>query len=301
MSVLSDQLGKPIARVDGIAKVTGAARYASDEPVPHPAFAYLVTSRIARGRIRAFDLTEARAVPGVIDIVTYENVGGGFDPAKGPDGGPTTTTLESNQIWHDGQIIGIVVAETYEAAREAAHKSKVSYEEETPSASFDSPGVTTEPHKTERGPDPSKGDAEQAYAQAPVKFEADYSTPTQHHNPIELFTITCEWKDGKLTIYEPSQFMWGTKASAAKQLKLDPDQVRAFPATSAVLLAPRAPIPARTGSRASPSGSADPSNSSPRAIRVLRSQRTVPRRATTSSSAPRPRADCCPCRTRAGK
>ena len=87
MSVLSDQLGKPIARVDGIAKVTGAARYASDEPVPHPAFAYLITSRIARGKIRAFDLTEARAVPGVIDILTYENVGGGFDPAKGPDGG----------------------------------------------------------------------------------------------------------------------------------------------------------------------------------------------------------------------
>jgi xanthine dehydrogenase YagR molybdenum-binding subunit len=228
MSDLSAQLGKPVARIDGIAKVTGAARYASDEPVANPAFAYLITSRIARGRIRAFDLVEARAVPGVIDIMTHENVDGGFDKPMGPDGGPTTTTLEDNQVWHDGQIVGIVVAESYEAAREAANKSKVIYDEDMPSATFDSPGVITEPHKAEKGPDPKKGDAEVAYANAPVKIDAQYSTPPQHHNPIELFTVTCEWKDGKLTIYEPSQFMWGTKASAAKQLKIDPDDVRAI-------------------------------------------------------------------------
>jgi xanthine dehydrogenase YagR molybdenum-binding subunit len=228
MSALSTELGKPVARIDGIAKVTGAARYASDEPVPNPAFAYFITSRIARGSIQTFDLTEARAVAGVIDIVTYENVGVGFDKAQGPDGNPTTTTLEDNKIWHEGQIIGIVVAETYEAAREAAHKSKVTYNEEAPSATFDSPGATTEPHKPQRGPDPTKGDADGAFAKAPIKFEARYSTPAQHHNAIELFTVTCEWKDGKLTIYEPSQFMWGTKASAAKQLKLEPDHVRAI-------------------------------------------------------------------------
>jgi xanthine dehydrogenase YagR molybdenum-binding subunit len=227
MSTLSAELGKPTTRIDGVAKVTGAARYASDEPVANPAFAYLITSKVARGRILAFDLVEARAVAGVIDIVTHENVGGGFDKAIGPDGGPTTTTLEDNQIWHDGQIIGIVVAESYEAAREAANKSKVTYDEDTPSATFDSPGVTSEPHKAEKGPDPKKGDAEGAYANAPVKIDAQYSTPAQHHNPIELFTVTCEWKDGKLTIYEPSQFMWGTKASAAKQLKIDPEHVRA--------------------------------------------------------------------------
>ena len=228
MSALSTELGKPVARIDGIAKVTGAARYASDEPVPNPAFAYFITSRIARGSIQSFDLTEARAVAGVIDIVTYENVGVGFDKAQGPDGNPTTTTLEDNKIWHEGQIIGIVVAETYEAAREAAHKSKVTYNEEAPSATFDSPGAMTEPHKPQRGPDPKKGDADGAFAKAPIKFEARYSTPTQHHNAIELFTVTCEWKDGKLTIYEPSQFMWGTKAAAAKQLKLERDHVRAI-------------------------------------------------------------------------
>src|ERR1700761_383998 len=94
-------LGTPVRRIDGIAKVTGAARYASDEPVANPAFGYWVTSTIARGRIQSFQLDAARAVPGVIEIFTHQNIGTGFKTAMGPDGGPTTETLESNRIWHD--------------------------------------------------------------------------------------------------------------------------------------------------------------------------------------------------------
>jgi xanthine dehydrogenase YagR molybdenum-binding subunit len=224
---LKQQLGQPVLRIDGVAKVTGSARYASDETVHDAAFAYLILSRIARGRIEGFDLGAARAVPGVIEILTHENVGSGFDPPMGPDGKPTTTTLESSQVWHAGQIIGIVLAETFEAAREAAHRAVVRYVEEAPSATFDSPGVTTEPHKPEKAPDPRKGDAAAAFAAAAVRIDQRYSTPTQHHNPIELFTTTCAWNAGKLTIYEPSQFMWGTKASVARQLKVDPNDVRA--------------------------------------------------------------------------
>jgi xanthine dehydrogenase YagR molybdenum-binding subunit len=220
--------GIPTSRIDGIAKVTGAARYASDEPVANPAFAYLVTSAIARGRIGAFRLERARAVPGVLDILTHENVGDQTKPAVGPDGGPTTTTLESAAIWHGGQIIAIVLADTYEAAREAAHRVEVDYVPDPPSATFDSPGAETEPHKPQKGPDPNKGDAEAAFAAAAVKIEARYATPTQHHNAIELFTATCAWDGPKLTIYEPSQFMWGTKSGVAKQLDVDPDKVRAI-------------------------------------------------------------------------
>jgi xanthine dehydrogenase YagR molybdenum-binding subunit len=223
---LSNRLGPATSRIDGIAKVTGVARYPSDEPAPRAAFGYLVTSTIARGRIAAFDLSAAKSVRGVLDIFTHENIGGGFKPPQGPDGGATTTTLESDRIWHDGQIIAIVVAETYEAARESAYKVRVAYQPETPSATFDSPGVTVEPHKPQRGPDPKKGDAADAYARAAVKFEATYSTPTQHHNPIELFTNTSLWEHGKLTVYEPSQYMVGLKAALATQLDLDPGKVR---------------------------------------------------------------------------
>jgi xanthine dehydrogenase YagR molybdenum-binding subunit len=225
---LGNSLGRPTPRIDGVAKVTGAARFASDEAVVNPAFAYLVTSAIARGRIGGFNLNPAKSVRGVLDILTYENVGAQAKPAPGPDGKPSTTSLESDRIWHDGQIIAVVVADTYEAAREAANKVEVRYVPEPPSASFDSPGAESEPHKPEKGPDPKKGDAAAAFGSAEVKFEARYSTPTQHHNPIELFTTTCAWDGPKLTIYEPSQFMWGTKTSAATRLSLDPDDVRAI-------------------------------------------------------------------------
>jgi xanthine dehydrogenase YagR molybdenum-binding subunit len=223
----AELFGKPTPRIDGVAKVTGAARYASDEPVANPAFAYLVTSAIARGRIGGFRLDRARAVPGVVDILTHDNVGSLAKPPAQMDGGPTTTTLESDRIWHDGQIIAIVVADTFEAAREAANRVEVDYMAEPPSATFDSPGVIVEPHKTtEESKDPTKGDAGAALAAADVKIDVQYSTPTQHHNPIELFTTTCAWDGPHLTIYEGSQSMWGLKANVAKQLGIDPAMVR---------------------------------------------------------------------------
>jgi xanthine dehydrogenase YagR molybdenum-binding subunit len=223
----AELFGKPTPRIDGVAKVTGAARYASDEPVANPAFAYLVTSAIARGRVGGLRLDRAKAVPGVVDILTHDNVGSLAKPPAQMDGGPTTTTLETDQIWHDGQIIAVVVANTFEAAREAANRVEVDYVAEPPSATFDSPGTTDEPHKTTpESKDPTKGDASAALAAAEVKIDARYSTPTQHHNPLELFNTTCAWDGPRLTIYEGSQSMWGLKANVAKQLGVDPAMVR---------------------------------------------------------------------------
>jgi xanthine dehydrogenase YagR molybdenum-binding subunit len=220
-------IGKPAVRIDGVAKVTGEARYASDEPVPNPAFAFLVTSPIASGRVRSIDQTAARAVPGVLDILTHENVGGEITPPKAPDQGKTTTTLESDKVWHDGQIVAVVVAETFEAAREAAYRVEIAYDVQPPAASFGSPGAQEEPRKLgEEKKDPVKGDFPSAFAAAPVKIDARYATPTQHHNPIELFTTTCVWDGPKLTVYEPTQTMYGLKAGLAKQLGLDPANVR---------------------------------------------------------------------------
>ena len=220
-------IGKPATRIDGLAKVTGRARYPSDETVPNPAYAYLVMSSVARGRVAGMDLTAAKAVPGVLDILTHENVGGQVKPPLGPDQKPTTTTMESDRIWHAGQIVAVVVADTYEAARDAAHRVTVRYAPETPSATFDSPGASTEPKAASpESREPVKGDAASAFAAAPVKIDARYSTPTQHHNPIELFTTTCVWDGPRLTVYEPSQSMYGLKAAVAAQLGMDPANVR---------------------------------------------------------------------------
>jgi xanthine dehydrogenase YagR molybdenum-binding subunit len=225
-----DRIGTPAVRIDGRLKVTGAARYPSDEPVQAPAYAFLLTSTIAKGRIVAFHLDAAKAVPGFLDILTYQTVG---DKAKrseppGGTGGKTTPSMQSDKVTHDGQIIGVILADTYEAAREAAQKVVVDYDEETPSAGFDSKGTDIEGLNifNDGHEDPKTGDADRAFDQAAVKIEADYSTPTQHHNPLELFTTTCFWTDGKLTILEPSQFVYGLRRGVAEQLGIDPKKVR---------------------------------------------------------------------------
>src|SRR5262245_4371043 len=228
-SIVPAAIGTPTLRIDGRAKVTGAARYGSDEAVANAAHAYLVTSAIARGRVVGFELEAARRVPGLIDILTHETVRGQVKTPSAPGGkGKTTTTLESDQVWHAGQIVAVVVAETFEAAREAAHKVTVRYAEEAPAATFDSPGVSSEPAATanKQHQDPAVGNAEQAFAAAEAKIEAEYETPTQHHNPMELFTTTCLWSGDRLIIYEPRQFVHAVRAEVAKQLGLELENVR---------------------------------------------------------------------------
>ena len=87
--------GLPVTRVDGVAKVTGAARYASDEPLANPAYAYLVTSTISRGRLTGLTLDRAKAVRGVLDILTHENVGSQVKPQLGPRGTMARLSLSS--------------------------------------------------------------------------------------------------------------------------------------------------------------------------------------------------------------
>jgi len=128
-------MGQPIPRYDAVAKVTGKAQYAADMPLVNPVYAYLVTSSIAKGRIDGFDLAEARRVRGVIDIVTHENAEKLKEAKLFSNGGYASTTiqpLKSKEIAEEGQVIAIVLAETFEAAREAAHLVKVGYAAATP-------------------------------------------------------------------------------------------------------------------------------------------------------------------------
>lgn len=221
--------GQPAARIDARLKVTGEARYAADTPLPNLAHAVMVTSDIACGSVTAIHLDAAKAVPGVLAVLSYGDV----DQLKKPKFGNASFTslapLHEKKIWHDGQIMALVVADTFEAAQEAADKVTADYEEEKPSASLISADTETIPAKgnTEKHKeDPAVGDFDAAFRDAPVTVDARYSTPTQHHNPIELFSTTAAWADGKLTVYEPSQNVYGFREQIADQLKMDPADVR---------------------------------------------------------------------------
>ena len=153
----------------------------------NPAYAYLVVSSIARGANNGFKLD---AAPGGVGLHRH------LDPRQclrrvpnrpRPSAARTVRPARwiSDQVWHDGQIIAVVLAETFEGAREAANRVVVSYAAETPSATFDSPGTTTEPHKAMMGRrgDPKKGDAAGVFQAAPVKIDARYSTPPPASQP----------------------------------------------------------------------------------------------------------------------
>ena len=168
----------------------------------------------------------------MIDIITHENAEKLKDAKLFSNGGYMSTTiqpLKSADIAHDGQIIAVVVAETFEAAREAAHRVKVSYSEDKPTASFDSPGTTSARAKGQLAQfkdDPKVGDFTKAFDQAEIKLTASYETPTQHHNPMELFATSCVWNGDALTVYEPSQYVTGLKNGVAEQLGIKADNVR---------------------------------------------------------------------------
>jgi xanthine dehydrogenase YagR molybdenum-binding subunit len=177
-----------VPRIEARLKVTGEALYPSDYAVRNPAFAFLVTSPIARGRIAQMDLADALAVPGVLDILTHENTRlKEVKFASGGGGGPTTSWQNLGpEIGHDGQIVAVVLADTFEAAREGAYRTKILYLSEQPSATFDSPGVTEEDASkvNERAKElPEAGDADAAIAAAEMAFEAEYETPTSTTTP----------------------------------------------------------------------------------------------------------------------
>ena len=224
-------MGQAIARVDARAKVTGTARFASDMAVNNPAYAYLVTSTIARGRITGFDQAAARSVPGVLDILTHLNRPP-LLPVKhffaGGSAITATPALAGPEVAHDGQIIAMVLADSFEAAREAAHRLVVRYQRQAPAATFGSSGLVeqrTVDVLPERK-DPGLGNAEAALRSSPVVHDAEYATPTQHHNPMELFATTAVWQGDELTVYEPSQFVYGLRAGLAEQLGMAPEKVR---------------------------------------------------------------------------
>jgi xanthine dehydrogenase YagR molybdenum-binding subunit len=219
----AENMGKPAPRYEAVAKVTGAARYAADEPVPGLLYAYLLTSVIAKGRIASLDTAEAAALPGVRKIYTHQNMPDRVAVKHLMAGGPISDSvlpMAGPEIAYYGEIVAVAVAETFEAAREAAQRIAIRYEADAASADLRSEGVESIPGEVAQ-----TGDIDAGLAQADVKIDAEYITPTQHHNAMELFATTAMWQGDQLKLFEPSQFVYGLKNGSAAQLGIDPADV----------------------------------------------------------------------------
>lgn len=245
-----ENMGMPVPRIDARLKVTGQARYSADIAVGNLAHGIVVVSTISRGTLKVLHVDEARVVPGVLDIITQDDIAGNLEKPKfGGTAASSIAPLQQNAIFHDGQILALVVAETFEAASEAATLVRPEYTEEQPSATFDSEGTETIPAaglNPQFKEDPKVGDFDSAFRNAATRVDQHYFMPTQHHNPIELFSTTAIWQGGQLTIHEPTQNVTGWKVELARQLRIDPEKVRIVSPYVGGAFGSKGPMTART-------------------------------------------------------
>jgi xanthine dehydrogenase YagR molybdenum-binding subunit len=225
-------------RVDARDKVRGATRYAADDVRPGLLHAALVPSRIARGSITRIGTAAALRVRGVQAVLTHENIGafdsGGFLMAGG-FGFQSFYPLRSAEVAYRGQTVAMVVADTLEAAREAAALVDVAYAARpfvATLADSDAPplaqaSVLPQPMFADR----RVGDSEKTHASAAVTVDLRYDLPAQHQNPIETIATVADWRDGMLTIHEPTQNAEGVRHGLARQLGIAPAQVRVLSPT----------------------------------------------------------------------
>ena len=224
-------MGQSVPRYEARSKVIGAPVYAGDVAPQDVLHAFMVTSGIAKGRITALDVSEAERLPGVVRVYTHLNAPHrqpvGF-AAGGGYGSTSHLPLTDATVHHAGQIVAMVVAESFETARRAAQLVKPRFVSSPPSVLIDSAEAETVDYAqaNPKFKEQRKGDAEGALASAPVSVDQEYRTPTQHHNAIELFNTTAAWDGDELTIWEPSQYVYGLKNAVAKQLGLSIDKVR---------------------------------------------------------------------------
>ncbi len=214
--------GTPISRIDGIAKVTGKAAYSTDYPVQNLAYAVLFKSTIAAGTILNIDTSVAEKAPGVLAIITHKNA-----PKLNVNGGIRGgALLQSPEIEFFGQHIGIVVAETFEQARNASHLIKVAYDKKEPKVDFEKLAPNAVVPKDKERADAKRGDAKATLSTATYKVEEEYSTPIEHHHPLEPHATIAEWNGDRVTLYNSSQIVNGAQMSAANTLNIKPEQVR---------------------------------------------------------------------------
>ena len=229
-------IGTPTSRADGRAKVTGAAKYAAEFNTPDLAYASVVSSTIAKGRILRIDTSAALRLKGVIDVLTHQHrppmadTNQAYHDEVAPEGGSPFRPLYDGNIAFSSQPVAVVIADSSEVARDAASLVRVEF----------APEAHTTDLKRERGnafslandtfalmPSRPRGDAAKAFAAAAVRHEAEYFIPVEHHNPMELFGTTVIWHgDGKLTVYDKTQGVQNVQHYLCGVFGMKPDDVR---------------------------------------------------------------------------
>jgi xanthine dehydrogenase YagR molybdenum-binding subunit len=232
-----NMVSQSVDRVDGKLKVTGRARYSGDHSFSNLCYGYLLQSSIAKGKIESMDVTAAQNSLGILAIYTPFNPLKIYSPAQaGEEGvisGDVIPLLQDPTVDYFGQTIGLVVAETFEQARDAARLVKTEYQTQLAIVELQAGLGEAYAPKSVGGMGATVSvlangvtSIDEALHGAEVLISATYNSPVEHHNPMEPHATTAMWNGDQLTIYDASQWVQGQQRNLAAVLGIDEANVR---------------------------------------------------------------------------
>jgi xanthine dehydrogenase YagR molybdenum-binding subunit len=229
-------IGSPVSRVDGPAKVRGQATYAAEFRPEGLAYAALVLATVPSGRVKRIETTAAQAAPGVIAVIHHENAPRlAYAPLKkrplvDPKAGEPLHVFQDHRVLFNGQPVAVVVAESVEQAEAAADLVRVEYEADpAPLTRFEPARARKPSPPTEqdgRPGDVERGDAEFAIAGSPLKIEACYIQPREHHNAMELHATVAAWRGDELTLWDKTQWVDNDRNEIAHVFGIPQEKIR---------------------------------------------------------------------------
>ncbi len=218
-------------RVDAVDKVTGKATFSAEHQLANMAYAVFVCSTIAKGAIKNMVVAEAKKAPGVLDIIYYLNCPDvpGYNPyakdanKKGYEWWGLKV-FNNNIVYSNGQPIAMVIANTLERAVHAASLVKPEYRVDEFNTDFEK--SKTNETKLNKPSEYKRGDVD-AFKNAAINLEAEYTMPSETHNPMEMHATIAVWDgDNKLTVYDKSQGPKSVQTNLAKTFDLEEKNVR---------------------------------------------------------------------------
>lgn len=218
-------IGKGYDRVDGPDKVSGQAKYAADTDLAGMVHAVVVPSAIANGRIADVDAARALAAAGVLAVLTHRNAPR-VDAHKHQENEADLYLLQDDAVLFDRQPVALVVAETFEQATHAANLIRIRYDREDPQVDIESAQRFLPKEIFGKPATFRRGDPDAILQASPHRVEAQYTTPTEHHNPMEPHATVARWDGGKLTMYDSTQWAFGVRQRMAGVFGIAPADVR---------------------------------------------------------------------------
>lgn len=232
-------LGKGVIKTDAIDKVTGRALYTADLVLPNMIYGVFVRSTYAHARIKRIDTTKAWKVPGVLAIITQEQLSKDFALVVEEEvhaAQRIRRLFASDKVRYYGEKIALIGAETLEAAKEAASLVEVDYEPlpavvDPREAVKEGAPLVWEDREPVQGPNGEllynvisenhyeQGNVEKGFAESDYVFEDEFYVHRVHQTYLEpQATIASIDEKGKITVWTSTQGIFAVRSNIARSL-----------------------------------------------------------------------------------